>query len=216
LTRRRNPPLARLLDRCFRSTPDWPYRHLAPRGAPIQPAGRQGTGPRSRPRHGYRDLVASTAVRVGERGRDEASPVDLRMPCGPVRVNSVWVLMDLNASSTASVGPFDRGRRGRALPVASKIHSDRIGGEEQGLRIHQLREDEDRVVLRADADKAHTSRRRLRRSGRLWRRGRSPSSHRLATVSLLGAPFANSSAPMRESTALRVGASRLELLTPCL
>jgi hypothetical protein len=139
-----------------------------------------------------------------------------RMPSGPVRVNSVWVSMNLNASSTASVGPFDRGRRGRPCRRLRKIHSDRIGGEEQGLRIHQLREDEDRVVLRADADKAHTSRRRLRRSGRLWRRGRSPTSHRLAPVSLLGAPFANSSAPMRESTALRVGASRLELLTPCL
>jgi hypothetical protein len=46
--------------------------------------------------------VAGPAVPVCERGRDQAPDVDLRIPCGPVRVNKACVSMNAKASSTAA------------------------------------------------------------------------------------------------------------------
>ena len=51
---------------------------------------------------GVQVRVAGPAVAVGERGRNQASDVTCRVPCGPVRVNRACFSMNINASLIAA------------------------------------------------------------------------------------------------------------------
>ncbi len=99
---------------------------------------------------------------------------------------------------------LDDHRARREIDDAEEV--DRVGvrGQEHRLRPHQLREDQDRVVLHADVVEAPPDRVRRRSTEAVevcvHVRARSPSGRRAFRPSLLrGAPWANSRLPMRVS-----------------